>query len=203
LRLVDWLPIGFWNFVVNCGDLAVLGPAALAVFIVLLAQRRRAEAVAWAAGMGLCFLLTLTLKSLFGSFQLAVLGHVFNAKSFPSGHVSHSTAFYGGLAAMVWATWRGSAGRLVAAALALVAALVAAAVFALRWHHSLDVIVGFVIGALAVFLMRRFGAARPHGSVQLGLVLATAAAVVVVLHGVRLDDHLTLTRFAAFLSRAT
>jgi membrane-associated phospholipid phosphatase len=199
MRALSWPPRGFWNFVANFGDLGVLGPTALAVFVVLLVQRRRADALAWAAGFGLCFLLTLTLKATFGSFQVTLLDHTFNAKSFPSGHVSHGTAFYGGLAVLVTAAWRGWAGRLLAAALAALVVLIAFAVFVLGWHHSLDIVVGFLVGAGCVVLMQRCGLARPRGGVQLAVILATVAVLVGSMHGLRLDDHIQPFRFAAAL----
>jgi membrane-associated phospholipid phosphatase len=191
------LPKEAWTFLANFGDLAVLGPAAFAVFVLLLVQRRRRDALAWIAGFGLCFVATLAMKAAFGSFRLTVLGHTFNAASFPSGHVALSTAFYGGLATMTWSATRSWIGRAVAAALVALVALIAVAVVALWWHHTLDVAVGFLVGAASVLLMRRYGLARPRGPAQLAAILLAAAFLVGAMHGVRLDDHLGGLKFAA------
>ena len=148
----------------------------------------------------MCFLLTFGLKAVFGSFRLTLFGHVFNASSFPSGHVAHATAFYGGLAMLVAAAWRGRTGRLVAAALALLVALIAAAVFVLWWHHTLDIVFGFLVGGASLWVMRSVGLARPRGPVQLAAILGVAALLVGATHGMRLDDHIRPFRFASFLT---
>jgi membrane-associated phospholipid phosphatase len=193
---LSFVPKEAWQFLANFGDLAVLGPAALAVFVLLLVQRQRPDALAWIAGFGICFVATLAMKAAFGSFRVTLLGHVFNAASFPSGHVALSTAFYGGLATLTWSATRSWIGRAVAAGLAALVPLVALAVVALSWHHTLDVAVGFLVGLVSVLLMHRYGLARPRGPVQLATILLASAVLIGATHGLRLDDHVGGLKFA-------
>ena len=188
------VPKAVWQFFADFGDLAMLGPATLAVFLVLLLQRRQRDAFAWIAGFGVCFVATLAMKAAFGSFRLTIFGHTFNAASFPSGHVALSTAFYGGLATLAWSAGRSGSGRVLAVALAAPIPTVALAVVALWWHHTLDVVVGFLVGGASVLLMRLHGLARPRGWGALAVVLAAAALTAAAMHGVRFDDYVPAFR---------
>jgi len=106
LGLVQHFPRSFWFFVSNLGDIALIAPCALAIFALLLLQRRAIEAVGWGLGLGLCIIVTFTLKMTLGSFQVTLLGHTFGAAGFPSGHAALSTTFYGGIALLVWSSTR-------------------------------------------------------------------------------------------------
>ena len=91
----------FWQYVADCGDIAVILPAYLAVAVVLALHKRQREAILWGLGLLACAAIAGLLKVEIGAFQLTILGHTFHAASFPSGHSSLSLAFYGGLAVLV------------------------------------------------------------------------------------------------------
>jgi membrane-associated phospholipid phosphatase len=196
MRLAFLSP-GTWMFLSNLGDLAVLGPCALAIALVLVSQGRRREAAAWGAGFAACFIATLVLKASFGSFRVTMLGHTFRAAGFPSGHASLSAAFYGGIAVLVWSATRAWARALSALLLAALIGLIGASVLALHWHHMLDIVAGFAIGAASVGLMAGLGLGRPRRIAELASVLGVAALLFVMLYGARFDDYVVPFKIAA------
>jgi hypothetical protein len=174
------------NFIADFGETVTLLPAAVAVALSLIAARRMRDAVAWTVALVGCIALTLMLKAAFASDDF--LGGQLRAVGFPSGHAALSVGFYGtsallalNVAAPLWAT------RLLSAALAALGGIVVYAVWRLHWHNSLDLIVGGAIGFVAMLTFQAV-ASRVALPLRAGAVtIAAAAAIVVVLHGSRLQ----------------
>lgn len=156
------------------GDIAVVGPASLAVFVALIwlgAPRMAAAfAVAIVAAMGLALVAKLAFAACgFGATRIAVES--------PSGHAALGAAFWGAVAVVV-AGGRRLRDRLAIYAVAAgVAAAVACARVALGAHTVAEVIFGLAIGAAATAL---FVALRgPSRRLSLTPQLAARAAPIV------------------------
>ncbi|HZS83822.1 MAG TPA: hypothetical protein VFA50_13185 [Stellaceae bacterium] len=188
----------FWLWFADLGDAAVILPAFLAVAGALVLCRRAKEAALWGAGLLLCIAATLTLKLAIGSFRLTVFGHGVRAASLPSGHAGLSMVFYGGLAMLIWYGTRSLAGRLAAAALILLEALIVTGVFLLGWHPILDLYSGLGLGVLCLLALWALRDPRPRGGAQIAAMLVSGAILVAAMHGVRTDDH----RITLYLTRA-
>ncbi len=179
----------FWLFVADCGDIAVILPAYLAVTAILILYRRSREAVVWGAGMLYCAAIAALLKIEIGAFQITLFGHAFHAASFPSGHASLSIAFYGGLGVLIGQGAALPLGRIAAAALFAFAALIAVAVWMLRWHPLVDILCGLALGALCIVPLRSRlpQRARPPG--EIAAMLTAMVVLVAAMHGARFDER--------------
>jgi membrane-associated phospholipid phosphatase len=175
-----------WNFIVDFGDLAALGPATALACAVLWARGRHRPALVWATSFGACILATFVAKALaghsgFGRLDLALSGAA------PSGHTSISLAFYAVLAVLLRQAldgWRGAAAGAAAAATSL---MVMAAIMMLNWHPWLDVALGAALGgSCAAVAGAAFGRGRAD---RRDFAWAAAAAVLTLLflHGTRLE----------------
>lgn len=141
--------------------------AATALVAAWLAWRRSWPQLARLAVVPAGMLLNLGLKNLFQRprphlqdplVQLVTL-------SFPSGHATASTVFYGTLCALAFGRWRSRAIRALALGLAsLMVLLVTFSRVYLGAHYVSDVAAGVAVGAicLALFLAPWGGAARPR-----------------------------------------
>jgi membrane-associated phospholipid phosphatase len=132
-----WLILSFF------GEAGILLPIATLVAVWLWRTGRVREAQAWGMSVVACVATVGALKLGFSDFKLMLYGHTFNARGFPSGHTATATVFWGGLALMATA-------RRDAVLLLLPIPIVALAVLVLWWHHTLDVVVGFAIGAFSL-----------------------------------------------------
>jgi hypothetical protein len=179
------------DFVADFGEAAVLLPAAAAAAVPLAFGRRWSAVLAWGGTLAACALVVVLLK--LGMAELGAGGGMLPANAVRprpivvSGHACIATAFYGGLAVLA----RRVAGGLTrAAALALAsvpAAAVCAAVWMLGWHGLPEIACGVLLGAVcpAALAALPMAPARPPGGAA--AMLAAAALVVGVLHGVRVD----------------
>jgi membrane-associated phospholipid phosphatase len=143
IALAEGLGGRTWDALSLLGEADLLLPLAAFVAVVFWRRGRVREAQGWAASIVLCAATVALLKLGFGDFKWSLYGHVFNARSFPSGHVATATAFWGGLALL-------AARRRAALLLLLPIPLVALAVLVLWWHHTLDVVAGFAVGAASL-----------------------------------------------------
>jgi hypothetical protein len=174
------------NALADFGEAAGLVPAAVAVAFALVWASRMRDAAAWTVAIGGCVLLTAMLKAAFAS-DVALVGE-FHAVGFPSGHAALSLAFYGTGALVVLNAAGPRWARLsLSAALSAFGGMVVYAVWRLHWHTTPALIGG---GALGVAAMLIFQALATPAVLPLragGLALAAAAAMVLLLHGSRLQ----------------
>lgn len=75
--------------------------------------------------------------------------------SFPSGHAMVSTAFYGFLAYLLWINIPGRCGRVCSGLLILLIILIGISRVYLNVHFTSDVLAGFLLGVLLVFLFAK------------------------------------------------
>lgn len=178
------------RYLAGFGDVNALGPATLAILVMLFALGRFRLGLIWAAAFGGCVLATFALKAWLGGFQLSILSLHLIADEFPSGHTSTATAFYGALAVATWragkAGWSAHLAKLLAAAVGLFALAIIAAVRLLEWHHALDIVFGLLIGAGAAYVTDRALREQHIPLRLLPAVLLPALLVAVLLHGERM-----------------
>jgi membrane-associated phospholipid phosphatase len=164
----------------DLGDLAVLLPVALSIFVWLAASAAWRPAAAWILALGICIAGTGVLKVLFFVCPPAASLHS------PSGHTSLSTLVYGGLALLLAA--RGNQFQRAAAVIAgfsLVAAIAVTRV-ALNSHTVLETVIGVVVGALALVAFGAGYFARGGTMAPLRPLILTIAIVLIALHGQQL-----------------
>jgi membrane-associated phospholipid phosphatase len=157
-----------WNRVIDLGDMGLILPAFVAALLVLAIAGRFRDAACWAAAFAGCGFATALMKGFYAGF--------------PSGHMSMSAVFYGGLALMSWRVSHLT--RAVAVGLALVIAFVGVAVLVLRWHPLADVIAGLALGSVLAWVGLRHAMLDPK---HLAAMLVAAGLVGAALHGTRLD----------------
>ncbi len=137
------------HLVTNLGDLAVLLPASLGLIAFLAWIGARENAAAYATAVAVCLLAALLAKLAFAACgaRYSLLG-----VESPSGHTAFSATFYGCLAAL-FAVGRTLSRRLAlyAVATALIL-LIGASRVALEAHTAPEVVVGLMIGAMAIAL---------------------------------------------------
>jgi len=152
----------------DLGDAAFLIPATLAVCVMLLWKKHRVSALLFAGSVVGGFLLSSILKVAFRRTRPDLWASLVTERtySFPSGHATQATVFFGGLAAIALHLSRNRAFR--AAAVAGAAAIVLAVDFSrvyLGAHWTSDVIWGTIIGLLWVAICvtgTEFFARRPR-----------------------------------------
>jgi membrane-associated phospholipid phosphatase len=180
--------------VADLGDIAVIAPALTAAAFVLVVRRRWREAIAWLLAFAACVLVTGMLKAFVGTFEFSLFDRAIRAVSFPSGHAAISVVFYDGLAALLWFGSRAMLPRILAVGLALLQALIVVAVYRLHWHPLIDIVVGLALGALCLAGAWRRAAPRPAERGELAGIAIVATAIVLALHGERLDDKKLVDR---------
>jgi membrane-associated phospholipid phosphatase len=161
------------RFLTDFADQAVLLPLALAVTLVLAVTGWRRAAWVWTLMIVAGFAAVLALK-LFG--YCTPLPAVFDIRS-PSGHTAGAAMVYGGLAALL---------PIAVRARVLIAVLVALAVgvsrLALGMHTPAEVVLGGLLGVVAVAAFCRLIGPPPTGfAVWRGLALALLVGV--LFHG--------------------
>ena len=146
-----------WFVLSFLGEAGILLPVAALVAWWLWRTGRVREAQAWGMSVAVCAITVGLMKLGLDDFRWTVYGHVFNASGFPSGHVATATVFWGGLALM-------TAERRRAALLLLPIPIVALTVLVLWWHHTLDIVAGFAIGAASLLPLLLRAPRRSPGS---------------------------------------
>lgn len=181
------------RFLTNFGDLAILLPLAAAILLWLLATRSHRAALWWLMALALCAGGIALLKVYFVACASS------GALQSPSGHSGLSALVYGGLAALLATRvegWR----RIAALCLStLLIAGIALSRLVLHAHTPPDVVVGLLIGlvALALFLVGAAGRLAPSASTR-PLLLATIV-VVAVFHGDKLHAEAMLHAVGVYL----
>ena len=164
------------------GDAALLGPASVLLFGLMLAMRRRDFAATFALALALCFGATVAVKFLFRACggDITVLDVVS-----PSGHASSATLVYGVVALGV-ATGRPLATKIAigAAAAALVAAIAISRVVT-GTHSADEVVFGLALGGacLTVFAILHARIGRPRLPILPLALLPIAGSAALVLFG--------------------
>jgi membrane-associated phospholipid phosphatase len=181
------------NFLTNFGDLAVLLPLSAVMLIWLIGLRPRSSAIWWVVALGLCVGLTALLKIYLYACQPSA------ELQSPSGHTSLGTLVYGAIAFVVAAEVTGWQRVLALGGGLLVICGIAVSRILLGAHTPLDVVLGALIGsvALAVFARAYLGhkpAAPSLRPLMLALVLLTA-----VLHGEALHAEEMLHAIGRYL----
>lgn len=158
------------------GDLAVLLPITIVVFIWLYFLPSKRDAAWWVAAATLCMGGTALLKIFFVICPLVAELHS------PSGHTSLSTLVYGAIALFVAAAdarWRYG----VVAAGGVLVLLIAASRIALHDHTALEAGLGLVMGGTALSLFARSYLAVVRPTVPLRPLLLSVAVLLLFLHG--------------------
>jgi hypothetical protein len=162
------------NSIVDCGEIGVLVIAAVAVGLPLV-HRHRSLAIAWGLSLAICIIVVTGAK----------LSHFLIPDI--SGHAAVTVGFYLGLTAIMLKL----APRRLAVAAGLVLASMAAAicwsVWALHWHSALNVVAGALLGLACPATVALVPASRQSHAYEAMALLAVAALVIIVLHGLRLD----------------
>jgi undecaprenyl-diphosphatase len=135
--------------ITSFGDAPFVYPATFLVSGILAARNRRVSAILFAASVVGGGLLELALKSVYARPRPDLVPPLVSVASwsFPSGHATLATVFFGGLAAVVFHVTRRRGPRIAAAVVAAVAAGgVAFSRIYLGVHWLSDVAAGVVIG---------------------------------------------------------
>ena len=176
----------------NFGDLAVLLPVTIVVFVWLYFLSSKRDAAWWAAAATLCMGGTALLKIFFVVCPLVDQLHS------PSGHTSLSTLVYGAIALFVAtadARWRyaviSSGGVLVL--------LIATSRIALHDPTTLEAGLGLVIGAVALCVFARSYLAVERPTVPLRPLLLSVAVLLVFLHGRQLPAEGLLRAIGTYI----
>jgi PAP2 superfamily len=172
------------NIVTDLGDSALLLPGAIALLAYLWTKRSPRKAVALAAGLAFCVVVTIVLKLGFHACGNQV--PLLDIRS-PSGHAALSATLYGSCALLL-AEGRERGARLAIAlgAILLVLAIAISRVL-LDAHTVAEVVVGLLIGASSVAFFRAWSAGLPEVGLNLRLVLGGLVMLAVLTHGRHLD----------------
>lgn len=176
----------------NFGDLAVLLPVTAVVFIWLYFLPAKRDAAWWVAAAVLCMGGTALLKVFFVICPLTA-----ELRS-PSGHTSLSTLVYGALVMFVAAAearWRYA--MIVGGGVLVL--LIAGSRVALHDHTTLEVGLGLLIGAAALFVFARSYLALERPTVPLRPLLLSVAVLLVFLHGRQLHAEDLLRAIGGYI----
>ena len=180
----------------NFGDLAVLLPVTLVVFIWLYFLPAKRDAMWWVATTTLCMGSTALLKIFFVVCPIAAEVHS------PSGHTSLSTLVYGALVLIVAtadARWRyaviGVGGVLIL--------LIAISRVALQNHTALETGLGLLIGAVALCVFARSYLAVERPAVPVRPLLLSVAVLLALLHGRQLHAEDLLRALGSYIHEAS
>ena len=181
----------------NFGDLAVLLPITIVVFVWLYYLPAGRDAAWWAMAAALCMGGTALLKILF------VMCPPASELQSPSGHTSLSTLVYGALFMLIAMTvegWLRYAAIGVGAALVLVIAL---SRIALHTHTMLETGLGLAIGIGALALFASVFHASPQTRTRLRPLLLSVAVLLVLLHGHQLHAEDLLRAIGGYVKQSS
>jgi membrane-associated phospholipid phosphatase len=182
-----------WEHITDCGDAAVTLPLAALVLVFLLIARERRIALRWLLTVVGCAAVMGALKLVFGAC-ISRLGGLDIVS--PSGHTAMSTAIYGSLALLIGSALPPGRRQALLAAAAIFVLAIAVSRVVLRMHDTPEIIVGFVVG-LAAAAWFRAGLRRVAAPLlPISWLVLGGLAVVVVMHGTRLDIEPQLRQVA-------
>lgn len=188
--------IAFVHTLTNCGDLAVLLPLA-GVFTVWIALIRQPGTLMWwLAALALCIGVTGILKIYF--FACPPLSDLHS----PSGHTSFSTLIYGALTLAVATTLRGWRQTTVVGMGALFIAAIGVSRIIVQAHSIPEVLLGSVIGGLALALFGAGYLRKPPSRTFLAPLLVICAVTIILMNGHELRAEEMLHRIAIYLNIA-
>jgi membrane-associated phospholipid phosphatase len=173
----------FWNFIVDFGDIAVLGPAICAASAVLWWRRHKRLALSCILSFSTCVAITAFLKFA-REAEVDILGRHFESRLVPSGHAAISMTFYMSVAALLYSGIRGWRGATVAAGTVAFGITIAFATIILEWHPWTDVVRGVALGAITGSVS---WSSLSNAEIRLDGLSAVAVAIIVIalLHGAR------------------
>lgn len=143
------------RFVTTVGNFAVVYPATLVISGVLWFRHRHVAGLLFAGAVVFGGLLEVTLKIMFHRSRPALWPALVTERtpSFPSGHATLATVFWGGLVAVVFHLTRSRRARAIALAVAVPMALaIAASRVYLGAHWVTDVLAGILVGLFWVIV---------------------------------------------------
>lgn len=179
--------------VTQFGDVAVLMPLASIILIWLLLIRSYRSAGWWAISVVLCSIAIFVLKLVF--YQCAPIPQLHS----PSGHTSLSTLIYGAITLVTVAETKGFLQKvMLCAGVGLILAIAASRLF-LNVHTLAEVGVGLAIGAATLVLFCRSYRQLGGETVQVILLIAASATLIVVLHGRVFDAQTIVQNIAIYL----
>jgi membrane-associated phospholipid phosphatase len=182
------------QFLTDFADEAVVLPLALTLCLAFLAAGWRRGALAWAVVVPGTLLAVVVAKMMVVACGSLLPLH--GLKS-PSGHTASAAVVYGGLMALLLPEPARGARRPFAAL--LLAAMFAVAFggtrLALHVHTRSDVLAGACIGVAGALALARLAGPRPSG-LRIAIPVATACAVVLLLHGTHLRAEMQIDRMA-------
>ena len=180
-------------FLTNFGDLAVLLPLSATMLIWLLGLRPRSRAIWWVVAFGLCVGLTALLKI----YLYAC--HPFAGLQSPSGHTSLSTLVYGAIAFVVAAEATGWHRVIVLGSGISIVGGIAISRIVLGAHSPLEVILGAVMGSVALVLFAREYLGRKPSRLSLRPLLLALVLLAGLLHGQAVHAEAILREIGSYL----
>jgi membrane-associated phospholipid phosphatase len=178
------------------GDTALLLPLSVGLIVLIWKAQSRSAALALIVALGFCVMLTTLLKV--GFIACSPVWHTDVVS--PSGHASFSTTLYGALALIA----ARHAPRWQQPPIVLLASILIAAIAVSRVtvgaHSPKEVVVGALIGLMALGLFAFQYLRQRPGSIKLALLFALAVCVLLVFHGAQLPIEQWI-RQLAYLAR--
>jgi membrane-associated phospholipid phosphatase len=189
-----------WGLITDCGDAAVTLPLALLVLVFLLVARERRLALHWSLTVIGCAAAIGALKLLFGACTSRLAGLDIVS---PSGHTAMSTAIYGSLALLIAGSLRRQVRPLVLAAAVLLIAAIGVSRVMLQMHDAAEVAMGLAVGVAAVAFFGGATRRQPAPALPIVWLVLGGLAVVIAMHGTRLQIEPLIHRWAGALRAET
>lgn len=179
------------------GDLAVVIPGSLLVFVVLWASGARRAAYGWGLTIGVCAVTLLAAKFFCLACYPALLTPSLRS---PSGHAGLSAGFYGALAVLALTVRPRWVALAVSSLCVAIVAAIAASRIALGAHSVVEVAAGLAIGVGVVLALRPLRRAPAPRLRTLALALGAVVVAAVVFDGHRVMAEPAIWRFAGWLT---
>ena len=185
--------------IADFGDTAVLLPVAAALTAVLARFQSWAAAASLSLAFAFCLVTMLILK--IGFITCSLAWHV--AIVSPSGHASFSAAAYGALGLIAARHARRWQRPIIAVICLLLVAGVALTRVALGSHSAAETALGLAVGLFALGLFAVFYMRLQPGRINVALLLAVAAGIILAFHGLRLPAEEWIRHLAGALRHFT
>ena len=190
----DWTAFDY--AVTNLGNLAVVGPVAVLVWVWLLWRRGLWAALRYQWPVAATFAVTLGLKLISRAVGGELQGTPFElSDAAPSGHMSMGTVVYGGVALMLLRRGPEPVSLLTALLVLIVLVGIGVTRVILGAHTPADVTAGLLIGGPCAVWVGLVAVVPPRESVREAaelVLLVTAAVVLICLTGLQFDSGAVL-----------